>query len=287
VRSFYTGANTVRQDHFRATQFLAKWRSESVISLSNFTTEGLSNMVKQLIFAVVFAAIASATPTYTNSGSGAITCRSFNPPDPHVILTTFTESGPNISLSCLPPGPVEGFSLTASANNLVAQASIGEAAGGEVGSWDVSSSASDTLLATGGTGQTTVTFTLSVTSEAGDDNTANQVTASFGVNGSQDWNFVQYTFTGAFFKHTTLYSVPEQVTIGVPFTWSATVDSNGGGQFLAANYIALQVSWQGVEGVTIADVATPEPATAWTVNLIGLLMLIANALRQRHSPKHQ
>jgi hypothetical protein len=136
------------------------------------------------LFALASGAYASTI--YQQSGSASLTCGWVGQgPPPNGQFTTHTSvTGTAIDLACPTNSSYAGPSFHGAADPLSV---VGNASGagpnfGGVGvHWDFQSSASDTLVATGGTGSGIVTFTVNWAWNAGDDDCSITTALRFGV----------------------------------------------------------------------------------------------------------
>ena len=218
------------------------------------------------------AVSASATPTFTNTGSASITCLWVGgvPPPQGISSKSYSATGNNINLNCPPSDPnYIGPAISGSAGDLSVSVGQGGAYHGE-SSFDFHSRGSDTVTVPG-SGPATVVFTLNLIWGAGNDITAGETAkADLWFNGVEVW---QDAKLGLNFELPPLQEktivLSEPIELGVPFGYQADVDVSGGGN--GAGY--------GDSSLVVTFVAAPEPNALWLV-AIGLAGLAYYSRRE-------
>jgi hypothetical protein len=219
------------------------------------------------LFAVsLFAVVAAtATPTFTDTGSAATSCFGQGTP-----LFTISATGSTIDLACPPPN--SGAEVRGFAGNLFTQVSIGRPwiPGLAAPSFSFQSSMADTIIPAV---DTTVEFTATYNWQNIGDDGVGVTAGDLLFNGQTIWSrsdltclFGQSCWDQAAFHHVTVAVIDEPVSAGVPFSYQADVSSSSAvpGSFFPGESNNMTVS--------VALLATPEPSTCLLV-LFGLAVL--------------
>jgi hypothetical protein len=244
-------------------------------------------VTKTVLIVSVFALASGAYPStiYQQSGSASLICGwvGQSPPPNGQFSTHTSVTGTAIDLACPTNSGYAGPSFHGAADPLSV---VGNASGngpnfGGVGvQWDFQSSATDALVATGGTGSGIVTFTVNWAWNAGDDDCCGeQAIAEFDYNGVKVWSATDgpNNITPPF-PHTWTVTLDEPFTYGVPFTWSAHVEVTGGGNGSIISSSALDI---GASGPALVDALATTPELS-TLQLFGEgLLVLCAALRIR------